>query len=42
MVGEFLAQKVSKSVTKTYVPPFYWLSGITVAKVCDCMACDQI
>jgi len=37
MVGTFLAQKVSSDVTGTYLPPFYQLSGVAVAEVCDYM-----
>ena len=37
IVGKFLAQKVSRDVPGTYVPPFYQLSGVAVAEVCDCI-----
>ena len=33
IIGTFLAQKVSSDVTRTYVPPFYQLSGVAVAEV---------
>ena len=39
-IGKFLAQKVSQGFTGTYVPPFYQLSGVAIAEVCECMTCS--
>ena len=41
MVGKFLARRVSRDVSGTYVPPFYQLPGAAVIEVCECMNCNQ-
>lgn len=42
IVETFLAQKVSSGVTRTYIPPFYQLSGMAISKVSSCMIIMQM
>ena len=39
-IAKFLAQNISQVFTGTYVPPFYQMSGVAIAEVCECMTCS--